>query len=133
MNKETLIDNDVATLWYYTESKIIHHQFNKFIYGEKFQEIMLKGLQYFEKEKCTKWLSDDRKNSALRKEDTEWAITYWKSRMLAAGWKYWAIMMPDITVGKMSMRHVIDDYKKSGVEVEIFEDVELALKWLEEK
>jgi hypothetical protein len=133
MNKEILLDNDVVTLWYYPESKIIHHQFHKFIYGEKFQEVMLKGLEYFEKEKCSKWLSDDRKNSALRKADLEWGNTYWRSRMIAAGWKYWAIMIPDLTVGKMSMMHLIDDYKKDKIEVEIFEDVELALKWLQKK
>ena len=94
---------------------------------------MLKGAEYFEKEGCKKWLSDDRKNSALRKADVEWATNVWKPKMVKAGWKYWAIMMPDLAVGRMSMKLIIDEYEQVGVTVEPFEDVDLALKWLEER
>lgn len=48
-NKEVLIDNDVAYLWYYPETKIIHHKFKKFIYGEKLYNLLLTGTEYFEK------------------------------------------------------------------------------------
>ena len=29
VNKEVLIDNDYATLWYYPDTKIIHHKLKK--------------------------------------------------------------------------------------------------------
>ncbi len=133
VNKELLIDNAVASLWYYPDSKIIHHKFKKFVYGEHFQNILATGAEYFEKEGCKKWLSDDRNSSALRKADLEWGGNHWKQRIIKAGWKYWAIMMPDLEVGKLTMKTLINDYRELGVTVELFNDVELAYNWLVEQ
>jgi len=133
VKKEILIDNDAASLWYYPDKKIIHHKLKKFIYGSKFKELLETGAEYFEKEGCKKWLSDDRDSSALRKADLDWGEQNWKSRILEAGWKYWAIMMPDLEVGKLTMKALINMYKESGVTVEIFDDIELAYKWLSEQ
>ena len=133
VNKELLIDNAVASLWYYPDKKIIHHKFKKFVYGEHLQEILSKGAEYFEKYGCKKWLSDDRNSSALRKTDLEWAENNWKQKILKLGWKYWAIMMPDLVVGKLTMKTLMNDFRELGVTVEIFDEVELAYKWLTEQ
>ena len=133
LKRKILIDNDVVSLYYYPDKKIIHHTFKKFVFGTDFQKVMETGAEYFEKEGCRKWLSDDRNSSVLRKVDLEWGEEHWRARILKAGWKYWAIMMPDLTVGKMTMKHIINDYKSSGVNVEIFDNLDLALKWLDDQ
>jgi hypothetical protein len=130
LKRETLIENDAVSLWYYPDLKIIHHKFHKFIMGDKFKEAMLKGAEYFEKYKCTKWLSDDRNSSALRRGDVEWGYESWQPKVFKAGWKYWAVVMPDLMAGKLTMRSIIDYYKERNVIVEIFDDIDLALKWL---
>jgi len=38
--------------------------------------------------------------------------------------------MPDLMAGKLTMRSIIDYYKERNVIVEIFDDIDLALKWL---
>ncbi|MBN1797573.1 MAG: hypothetical protein JW822_03290 [Spirochaetales bacterium] len=131
MLKEKIMENEYATLWYYPESKIVHHKFHKFIYGEKFRNILMKGADLFEEKGCTKWLSDDRKNSALPQEDLAWGDANWKPRVMNAGWKHWALLMPDKTAGKLNLRPLVEQYSKEGVTVEIFEDEDEALKWLE--
>ena len=78
-------------------------------------------------------MSDDRNSSALRKADLDWAENNWKQRIIKAGWKYWAIMMPDLEVGKLTMKNLIKDFRDLGITVEIFDDVELAYKWLAEQ
>ena len=133
MPKETIIENEYASLWYYPEQKIVHHKFHKFIFGEKFQEIMMKGADIFEEKGCVKWLSDDRNNSALPQEDLAWGEANWKPRVLNAGWKYWALVMPDKSAGKLAMRPLVEQYLKEGVTVEIFDDSDEAFKWLESK
>ncbi len=130
MEKEIIIDNEYASLWYYPEQKIVHHKFHQFIHGDKFREVLMKGADLFEQKGCVKWLSDDRNNSALRAEDIEWGNQNWTPRVINAGWKYWALMMPDKVLGKMNMRPLIDQYLKQGVNVEVFDDVDEALKWL---
>ncbi len=89
-----------------------------------------KGAEFFEKEKCSKWLSDDRGNSALPAEDAEWATKVWSPRVVEAGWKYWALIMPDKAIGKMNMKRLVAAYDDSGVKVEIFDDESSALEWL---
>lgn len=48
MTVETILENDYATLWYHPESKIVHHKFHKFIYGEKFRSVLNRGLEILE-------------------------------------------------------------------------------------
>lgn len=131
MSKITITDTEYATLWYHSDKKIVHHQFHKFIYGQEFRQVLEKGLEIFKQNGAQKWLSDDRKNSTLTAEDSAWGLSDWSPRVLQAGWKYWAIVMPDKIVGKLNMQRFIEDYAKKGVTIDIFGDPEEALKWLE--
>lgn len=130
MSIKKILDNDYATLWHHPENKIVHHQFHKFIHGEQFRSVLEKGLEIFEEYNATKWLSDDRKNSALPKEDAEWAMTDWNPRVISSGWKYWAIVLPDKILGKTNMNQFIKQQNEQGVTVEIFDDADEALDWL---
>ena len=94
---------------------------------------MTRGADVFIEHGCNKWLSDDRENEALRKEDIEWGQLHWEKRILDKGWKYWALVMPKKVIGKISMRQIVDRYKGLGATVEIFSDPEEAMKWLEKQ
>lgn len=131
MSQKTIYQSDYATLWYHPESKIVHHAWHKFIYGNEFRQVLEKGLELFKQHGANKWLSDDRDNSALPKNDFEWSINDWFPRVFAMGWKYWAIVMPDKAVGQMNMKRFIDIYAKQGLEIKIFDNPDEALKWLE--
>jgi hypothetical protein len=131
MSKDILIDTDYVTLWYDPEKKIVHHKFHKYIYGQQFRDALEKGLEVFKEKGAQKWLSDDRNNSALPTEDTNWAQSNWAPRVIAAGWKYWAIVLPEKVIGQINMQHFIDNYSEQGVTVKIFSDPDEARKWLE--
>lgn len=128
--KQTIYEDEFATLWYYPQIKVVHHKFHKFIYGEHFKKILNQGLAFFEKEGCVKWLSDDRNNSALPKEDEIWAQKEWSPKVMKAGWRYWGMILPDKLVGKMNMKRMIASYENDNIRIEIFEDPESALVWL---
>ena len=130
MSKETILDTEYATLWYYPEEKIVRHVWHKYIYGQEFRQVLEKGLEIFQKHGAQKWLSDDRKNSALPAEDSKWGMEDWFPRVFESGWKYWAIVMPDKVVGKMNMNRFITMYGEKGLEIELFEDADEALAWL---
>ena len=131
MSGTTISDTEYATLWYHPESKIVHHQFHKFIHGDEFRQVLEKGLEIFKQNDAHKWLSDDKKNSTLTTEDSDWGQKDWFPRVFAAGWKYWAIVMPDKIVGKMNMQRFIDNYSTQGLMIDIFDDADEALQWLE--
>jgi hypothetical protein len=108
MMTHTLLENDYATLVYYPESGIVHHEFRKFIYGDALHEILEVGLTAFQQYGASKWLSDDRKNSAVPQADLEWALEYWVMPMIQSGWKYWAVVLPDKAVGRAAMKRIVD-------------------------
>jgi len=99
--------------------------------GDAFKEVLDKGLEQMKEHGATKWLSDDRANSALRPEDSAWANEDWTPRVLAAGWKYWAIVLPQNVIGRMNMQQFIDQQSQAGVTVRVFSDPNEALSWLD--
>lgn len=131
MSTITILENDYATLWYHPEAKIVHHQFHRFIYGEKFRAVLDKGIEIFREHGAKKWLSDDRNNSAIPKEDGEWALNDWNPRVTELGWKYWAVVMPDKLAGQKNLDWFMRENIAKGLVVQAFEDPEEAIKWLE--
>ena len=128
--KEIILDNEFATVWHFPKDKLIRHKFKKFANGDNFKNVLLAGTDVFEKNGCTKWLSDDTKIGVLDKDDTDWGETNWTPRVLKAGWKQWANIMPERVAGKMRTKEVIKHFESFGVEVRVFEDEDAAYRWL---
>lgn len=125
-----LIDNERASLRYYPHEKIVHHELHTFVSGELFRSILEKGLEAFQQHGATKWLSDDRGNSALTPADANWATHDWAPRVIAAGWKFWAVVMPENVLGQMNMSRWIKQYAERGVTAKAFSDPIEAMMWL---
>jgi hypothetical protein len=128
-----ILDNEFASLRYYPAKKIVHHEFKQFVHGEQFRNVLEKGLELFRTHGACKCLSDDRRNSAIQPADAEWATSDWATRCIAAGWKYWAVVMPEKVIGQMNMKRWIATYAEKGVTVQAFTDPDEAMKWLEDQ
>ena len=50
--------------------------------------------------------------------------------MINAGWKYWALVVPDEVSARQDMVAVIDMFYERGIRIMVFTDVERALNWL---
>jgi hypothetical protein len=127
----TILETENVTLRYYPFAKIIHHELRRFVHGEEFRRVLDLGLEELSRNCGAKWLSDDRGNAPLKPADAEWALNDWAPRVMKAGWKYWAVLMPEKVTGKMNMRRWIETYSQQGVTVDVFDDTEEALVWLE--
>jgi len=131
MATTTVIDNEFASLWCDAEKKLVHHHIKKWVHGEDLRKLLLSGYEQLKKNGCTKWLSDDRFNGALKPDDETWAKTVWFPQVLQAGWKHWAIVLPEKIVGQMNIQRFSEDYKAAGINAKAFSDPDAALKWLE--
>ncbi len=130
--KRLVLDNDYVKLWVHSDSRIVHHEFKKFVWGDAFQEALNRGHAELVRAGATKWLSDDRERSALSKADVDWSFQEWFPKMVAAGWKYWAIVLPDDVIGQMNMDRIMKKYSAAGVTTRVFNDPDAALAWLED-
>jgi len=124
------VDNEHARVCFHAATRIVHHEFKQFIHGERLRAALTAGAELLEQHRATKWLSDDRKNGALPGADGEWARTVWYPRVLRAGWKHWAVVLPENVVGQMNLRRFVEDYRKDGLDVAVFVDPDEAMRWL---
>ncbi len=125
------LDNEFSSVRIHTEKGIVHHQFKKYIYGEAFRLTLSTGAALMEKYRATKWLSDDRNNAALPKDDEAWGTNVWYPRVKKAGWKTWAVVLPKMVIGQMNMERFVEQYRNEGIEVRAFTDPDEAMAWLE--
>jgi hypothetical protein len=63
-------------------------------------------------------------------EDREWSDKVWAPRVMKAGFKYWAIVVPSQAVAELQMKALRAKRQKQGLAVEMFETVEAAMAWL---
>jgi hypothetical protein len=54
MSKTVVLDNEWFTIWYYTDTKIVHSQIHQFIYGERFKECVDTIAKLMEKHRAKK-------------------------------------------------------------------------------
>jgi hypothetical protein len=126
-----ILDNEFVTVWYHPDTRIVHHQFHKFVYGKVFREALSAGADAMRRYGAQKWLSDDRENSALAQKDLKWADGDWFPRVQAAGWKHWAIVLPGNVLGQMNMEATVKRIASRGVTTRMFSDPLQAMAWLE--
>jgi hypothetical protein len=131
MEKEIILDNEHITIWYHPDKKIVHSVFKKYTFGKDYREFLSAIYNAIQTHSAHKYLADDRKNQGISKDDQEWGRTNWFPHAKAAGWKYWAIVLPENAVGKLTMKHVIADVSSQGVATKAFTDPGLAMAWLE--
>jgi hypothetical protein len=126
----TIIDTEAVSLHYYPATRIVHHEIRRFIHGPQLRALLLEGVRAFRKYGANKWLSDDRGNGPLKPEDATWASTEWSPQVIAAGWKYWAVVLPAKAMAQMNMQRWTSVYAKAGVTVQVFEHPKAAMQWL---
>ena len=127
---EILLDTPATRLVYHTKPKIVHHELRRFVHGAELRNVLEQGALLVEKRGARRWLSDDRGNGPVKPADEEWAKTVWFPRVAAAGWRHWAVVMPEGVVGQMNMRRWIDTYASLGINAYPFGDPDEALVWL---
>jgi len=131
MDKELILDNEYMTVCYYPNKKIVSHEFHKFTYGKTLQDGLSAGAAILEEKGAQKWLADQRKKTGSDKDDMNWTSTVWRPRVIKAGLKYWAIVLPEKILGQMVMKRIIEEYANTGVKVQMFNNPDEAMRWLE--
>lgn len=130
MPTQTIIDNEFVTLYYHSETKIVHHFVKQYITGSHLRELLDTGCDTLKKNQAIKWLSDDTNNGPIVPDDEEWARTVWFPKTIGAGWKYWSIIKPAKVLGQLNMKRYKETYAAAGVIADLFSDPKEAMDWL---
>jgi hypothetical protein len=128
-----LYDHESITIQYIPTKRFIYHTVHKPVSGQIFRDALMAGTDGLIKHKICKWLSDDRKNGPVSQADAEWGVAVWNAQTIAAGWKYWAVVVPPAVADAGSLMPVIEALYELGLTMMVFTDLEAAIAWLDEK
>jgi hypothetical protein len=127
----TIIDNEYITLQYLPDKKTLHHTIYQPIPDEPLKEALNAGFEALKQYGVCKWLSDDRKNGPLSPELVEWGMKDLNPRAIAAGWKYWADVVPQELIAAGALMPVMDILYQMGLRMMVFTNPEEAMQWLD--
>lgn len=130
MAKQLILENDYMAVYYFADEKVVHHVLQPGVGGEALRDGLNMGIRLLAENGAQKWLSDDRLSPGLNEEDTVWAFTEWFDNALRAGWKFWALVVPDEVMARLNMAQFVDEAFQRGVRVQVFTDLDLAWDWL---
>ena len=123
----TVFETPSATLWYHPQSRIIHHEIRRFVTGKDFRDLLNAGCDTLRKNSASKWLSDDRGQWVLAKDDLSWSESEWAPAAVKAGWKYWAIVRADKVLAQVTMNQLAAKYGALGVMARFFTNPQEAM------
>lgn len=130
MSEIIIVDNPYITVKYLNDTKIVFHTIHKPVGGQVFRSALNAGTDALKRYGASKWLSDDRLNGPVSDEDREWSFQNWNLPTIQAGWKYWALVVPNELIAAGSLTPVIEKLYEYGLRMMTFSTVEAALEWL---
>lgn len=132
MSEVVIIDNEYITLKYLPDKKMIYHTVHQPISGQPLRDMLLTGFNAIKEYGISKWLSDDRLNGPMSEEDRAWGSENINRRSMEAGWKYWALVVPQEIIAAGSMAPTMEAMFEYELRMMVFSDVESAFAWLDQ-
>jgi hypothetical protein len=130
MEPEIVLSTEWATVRYDQTHECVYHTFHKGIGGAPFRETLETGLDVLNTHHLTKWVSDDRLNTAFTPDDIRYACEDWGPRCAACGWKYWALIVPEEIAARGTMVPIVETFYNLGVRVQVFIELDSAFSWI---
>jgi hypothetical protein len=131
--RETIISKPRMSLYYHPIEKIVHHEMHQYPGLELLQEVLMRGLELLQTHGACKWLSDDRRGGVVPRSHHEWGDKVWSPQACAAGWQYWALVLPNNVLQTANMNRLLPLYTAKGVIAQIFSDPEEGFAWLRQQ
>ncbi|MEO1162273.1 MAG: hypothetical protein AAFV98_00695 [Chloroflexota bacterium] len=125
-----LIDNQYVTLQYHEDTKIVHHIYHHGIAGDYLKNALMRGTEALKKHNAVKWLSDNRAIDGVTDEESAWINDVWLPHTMKAGWKFWALVVPEKAHPRINMVQFVTNFANQGVLVRVFTDDAPAMQWL---
>lgn len=133
MSQTVLVDNEFITLVYLPDKRLIHHTVHQPVPGTVLREALNSGTDALQKYGVCKWLSDDRKNGPLPDDVADWGFADWNQRTIQAGWKYWALVVPEEMIAAGTLTPTIMDLSRYNLRTVVFRELEEAFAWLDSR
>lgn len=131
MSVITVRDTAHYQLLFHEDEKIVHHVYKPSMGSAQLKELLNAGTDLLRQYRAAKWLSDNRQlQTAFTEDDAAWVNNVWLPETVRAGWKYWAMVVPESLIGQADHIQYVESFHGSGVRVSVFSNVDEAMDWI---
>ena len=127
---------NVSTIEYDPTVPCLIDTVTEFLYSAEFREHMNKGLELLIEKKKDHgeigWLANTKSIVVFQEDDTKWIIEDWHPRLVEAGIRHIAMVLPEDELVLMS-NDVFDENYNTPVDkltIKLFKDLDSAREWL---
>lgn len=107
--------------------------FRGFLTSQEFIDIAEKGHTLRVTNNTNKQLNDIEDMAVLTQDIQKYLKEKWFPKAVQTGLKYFAFVVPKNVLGKMSMKGANAEADKTGIEIQYFDNLVEAKKWLKSK
>jgi hypothetical protein len=121
----------IASVWLYPGRKVVHHQIHQPLSTAQLRSLLDDVARCLIDHRATKWLADDRNLGELDAALLPWIEQDMVPRTMNAGWRHWALILPQLPGAARIMQDVAATLAISGLTVFAFNDLAAANAWLD--
>ncbi len=120
----------VAVVSWEAASKAVFIEWQGWANPDEFAAALDSGVATLIEHRSTLWLADCRGMKAIQQSDQEWLDQHWFPRVLAAGLKRMALVIPKSTLAAMNLKDIMGRVPNTNLDVCFFATIEEARTWL---
>ena len=120
----------VAVLKWDPGSGAVYIEWQGWADSTEFALLLEAGLRALKEYHGSRWLADCRNMKTIEESDQEWLDRSWFPRMLAAGLRRMAVLMPRNALAKINVEDILGKVPGTKLEVAYFATVAEARAWL---
>lgn len=126
-------DTPNAAIHWEDEDKSVRNEWKTPVDSAGFRQVLNTGVELVTLKRAQRWLADCTKQGPVAVEDTKWATEDWTPRVIAAGIKRLAFVMPKRASSAMSIMQFITGPSGEKMHTMNFDDITEARRWLREQ
>lgn len=128
----SILETEYVSLQYLPDKKCLYHVAHKpYPNDQQFKDTLNAGAAALEKYGINKWVSDDRKLGPMSPDLLQWGATEFNPRAIAAGWKFWANVVPEQVATAADTFAIMETLFEFGLRMMVFTSTQEAFEWID--
>jgi hypothetical protein len=123
-------DKRWLTLHWDETCQAVYAEWKGYVEGDDFRGGLDAGITLLAAKRSSRWLGDTRLMGPVRQVDQKWTNEDWFPRIIAAGLRWLAMIPPQSSIARLSVRNVLSKVNGVDVVTALFDDLESARAWL---
>lgn len=130
--KELLYDKPYCKIYYLSDLKCVHLDWDGYATSEKFRDACNFSLELLSSKKADKMIADNTKAKIVKQEDQDWMNEDWFPRAFEAGFRTSAVVVAKDIFRDLATKKIVNELDKSLFTVQFFTTYESAEQWVVE-